>query len=221
MFRSSRTNRRLGRSPWALAACLGALMGLVGLAPPARSQPPGHPVARLRFVVAEDAGAPIADEVWLTERVEWAERIFEPAGVSFEVSQTDTLGGEHLRVESRSDRHVFGGMLEDGVINVFVVASLADVDVAGRHISGVHWRSRTHPGTHYVILSRVCAATVLAHELGHFYGNRHSPTPGNIMSYDRGGVALPFFDAPQLRRVDRFARRFARTRELTPPTTEP
>lgn len=206
------------RSRWGRALSgLATLCLLASIAPRAGGQPARapYPTVPIRFVVAEDGGTPVADEAWLAERVQWAERIFEPAGVSFRATRTDSLGSEHLHIVSRGDRHVFGGMLEPGFINVFVVASLADVDIAGRHISGVHWRSRTHRGTHYVILSRVCGRTVLAHELGHFYGNRHSPTPGNIMSYDRGGVAVPFFDAAQLRRIDRFARRFLRTEELT------
>jgi len=170
----------------------------------------------IRYVVARAADEPFVDEAWLAEHADWANRIFAPSGVSFRVTRTDAMPAGHEQIVTRHDRHVLGRLLAPDVINVFVVASLADVDVEGRVLRGVHWRSRLVPGSHFVILSRIAGRTVLAHELGHFYGNAHSPTPGNIMSYDRGGVEQPFFDAAQLRRIRRFARRFARTRELLP-----
>jgi hypothetical protein len=173
------------------------------------------PVA-IRYVVARGAGGPVADGAWLAERADWANRIFEPAGVSFRVTRTDELPSGHEEIVTRDDRHQLGRLLAPRVINVFVVASLADVDVEGRVLRGVHWRSRFVPGSHFVILSRIAGRTVLAHELGHFYGTAHSPTPGNILSDQRAGVEQPFFDAAQIRRIRRFARRFARTRELVP-----
>ncbi len=67
-----------------------------------------------------------------------------------------------------------------------------------------------------MILAAYAGKTVLAHELGHFFGNRtHPKTPGNIMSYDRGQMP-PFFDAGQLRKIARFLRAFLRSRELRP-----
>ncbi len=196
---------------------LAAVVALIafGFAPFVRSQPQSLRPVAIRYVVAQEGGAPIADSAWLVERAEWANRIFAPAGVSFRVTRTDDLAAGHEHIVSRRDRHVLGRLLAPHVINVFVVASLADVDVEGRALRGVHWRSRLVPGSHFVILSRIAGRTVLAHELGHFYGNPHSQTPGNIMSYDRGGVEQPFFDATQIRRIRHFARRFARTRELS------
>jgi len=192
-----------------------ALIAL-GFAPFAQSQPEVFRPVAIRYVLAQQTGAPIADAAWLAERAEWANRIFAPAGVSFRVTRTDDLPAGHEQIVSRRDRHVLGRLLAPRVINVFVVASLADVDVEGRVLRGVHWRSRLVPGSHFVILSRIAGPTVLAHELGHFYGNPHSQTPGNIMSYDRGGVEVPFFDAAQIRRIRRFARRFRRVGELSP-----
>ena len=202
-----------------LAGALALLAVLpVAASPLAHGQPevPAFRTVGIRFIVARQGDAPIADLAWLSERADVANRIYAPAGVSFRVMRADALEPGHEHIVTRQDRNVLGSQVAPDVINVFVVASLADVDVEGRALRGVHWRSRLAPSGHYVILSRICGPTVLAHELGHFYGNGHSLTPGNIMSYDRGGVEQPFFDVAQIRRIRSFARRFQRTRELVP-----
>ena len=176
---------------------------------------------RVRFSVAEVDGSPVQDAEWIASQIAKANEVFEPADLSFEqVSEIDAIPDEEGRwpenLVTRADRHKLGPLVEPEVINVFVVQSMADVDVEGRFIRGVHWRSRRGGSPrHYVILSSIAGSYVLAHELGHFFGNPHSPTPGNIMSYERG-EGPPFLDAQQIRRVRRFTRRFVRTRELIP-----
>ena len=175
----------------------------------------------LRVMVAEVDGEPVVDEQWVAERIGWANRIFEPATLDFRQRSREPLAEEHADLVSRSDRHALGPLVEGTLIHVFVVRSLANVDVDGDFIRGVHWRSRRGgPGPgggrrHYVILSSIAGPTVLAHELGHFFGNPHSDTPGNIMSYSRGS-GPPFFDRAQLGRIRRHRQRFLSTRELIP-----
>lgn len=173
----------------------------------------------LRVFVADVEGEPVVDQAWIDERIQWANRIFEPAELAFTQQVREDLADEHTDLVSRADRHALGPLIEGQRIHVFVVRSLADVDIEGNFIRGVHWRSRRGgPGPgggqrHFVILSSIAGPTVLAHELGHFFGNPHSPTPGNIMSYSRGS-GPPFFDAQQLRRIARHQERFVRTEEL-------
>ncbi len=173
----------------------------------------------LRVLVADADGEPVVDQDWVDERIRWANRIFEPAEVAFTQQARESLAGEHTDLISRADRHALAPLIEGTRIHVFVVRSLANVDVDGDFIRGVHWSSRRGgegPGgnrRHYVILSSIAGPTVLAHELGHFFGNPHSPTPGNIMSYSRGS-GPPFFDDQQLRRIRRHEERFLRSEEL-------
>lgn len=175
---------------------------------------------RARFSVAEVDGAPVRSRAWIDEQIAKANEVFEPAEIAFEVAEVTTIPDEEGRwpedLVTRADRHRLGPLVEPDVINVFVVKSMADVDVPGQFIRGVHWRSRRGGSPrHYAILSSIAGSYVLAHELGHFFGNPHSPTPGNIMSYERA-EGPPFFDARQLRRVRQHKERFIRTRELVP-----
>ncbi len=192
-----------------------ASVGLLGAA--AAAQAPEVTVFPVRFSVAPtEAGEPVVDRPWIDAQVGWANRIFTPARIAFEVAEVVELPRAHHAMETRADRHALGQFLESGVINAFLVSSLRDVDDPSRYRQGVHWRPRGgYPeGSHLVIVSRIAGPTVLAHELGHFFGNRRHPeTAGNIMSYSRG-EGVPFFDATQLRRIARFRERFIATGEL-------
>lgn len=198
-----------------------ALLAFVALAsasvqaPAQRSSIPTLPLA---ITVAEHEGAPVVDEAWITRQVENANVVFAPHGISFRVVRRARMDSQHARLERRRDRHALGALLHPRVIDCFLVLSLRDVDEPDRFRQGVHWRPRGDgypPGAHFVIVSSIAGPTVLAHELGHYFGNGHSDVPGNIMSYERGDVP-PFFDAVQGRRILFSARRFLRRGELEP-----
>lgn len=170
----------------------------------------------IALTVAEENGAAVVGEGWIRERLAQADAIFAPAHVAFLVRERHTMGEPHLAMETRSDRHALAELLVARSINVFVVRSLRDVDDPSLMRQGVHWRSPRVPGSHYVIVSSVAGETTLAHELGHFFGNPHSPVVNNIMSYERDGTVLPFFDERQLRRIRARARRFLSSGEIVP-----
>lgn len=182
----------------------------------ALAQPAERLVFPLAVTVAQTDEGAVVDEAWITTQVANANTIFAPHGVGFVLEDRYTMGSEHARLENRVDRHVLGHLQHDERIDWFVVASLRDVDDRSRYRQGVHWRPRgdEYPRrAHFVITSQIAGETVLAHELGHFFGNGHSDVPGNIMSYERGDVP-PFFDATQGRRIRFEARRFLRRGEL-------
>jgi len=165
------------------------------------------------FVAEVEVDAVVSDQ-WIEAQLATTNRIFAPVGLSFRLAERHALEERHARLETRRDRHALGAHLHEGVINWFVVLSLRDVDEPERYRRGVHWRPRGLPGRHFVVVSSIAGERVLAHELGHFFGNRtHPEVAGNIMSY-LGSEAEPSFDGAQTTKIRRFARRFVESGEL-------
>jgi hypothetical protein len=168
---------------------------------------------RFRFGLVVHADR--VDEGWLGGQLEQANALFAPAGVSFVVSETRTSPAVGA-IEDRTMRDGLGARVamsrhgEPTRIHVFLTERLVDIDDPPNERMGVHWRRRRDRRVHYVIVSTRAWPTTLAHELGHYFGNPHSRTPNNLMSYDRDGTTPPFFDPPQLARIRSHARRYAR-----------
>ena len=167
------------------------------------------------FHIVEEGGAPIVDAAWLAEQLDWAERVFAPTGIGFAEVGRRTVPAEHAHLVSRADRNALARGLRRHVINVFVVQSMRDVNDPTQARRGVHWRIAEDPTRHFLVLcAETAPRTTLAHELGHFFGNRqHSEVAGNIMSYQHGDA--PSFDETQLRRIRLAGRRYLQVVELT------
>jgi hypothetical protein len=155
----------------------------------------------IAFQIADSAGKPVADDAFVATELEHANTIYRELGIELVDVSHHKLAGRHARIVERRDRDALGSLLRTGVINVFVVGCLMDVDEPGRERRGVHWRVRNNKQHHFVILSAISGPYVLAHELGHFLGNpEHSDVPGNLMSYQHT-EAVPVLDAAQRERV--------------------
>ncbi len=182
--------------------------------PGAIEAPPPLAVLPLTVAVARVDGAPVVDRVWIDDRVEQANAILAPTGVQVALAEVRAMPEGPAALEDRKDRDALGAHLRPRRVNIFVVASLRDVDEPERLRQGVHWRPRRARQRHLVIVAAYSGRDTLAHELGHFLGNpRHSHTPGNLMSYGRG-PGLPTLDAAQVRTIRATARRMLRSREL-------
>jgi hypothetical protein len=187
-----------------------ALAGLVL----AQASPPAAPTFSLRVSIAVDEGGkPLADASWLAAEIDSAEGLFEPFGVRFAKVDGTPLDARLAHVETRADRNALASHVTSHDIDVFVVGSLRDVDDPGRVRRGVHWHAPS--GAHYVILVASAPTTVLAHELGHYFGNPHSQVLDNVMSYERSGAPV-FFDAEQGKRIAARARAYVDSGELVP-----
>ena len=175
---------------WVARSVLGLVLTLSSAAA-AKGKSETDATFGLAISIARHDGKPIRDEAWVRSQIEDANGLFAPLGVRFRWTLEAALPEKHVELHSRADRDALAGRIEEaGSIPVFVVDVLEDVDEPGRMRMGVCWKKR------YLIVASHARATVLAHELGHFFGNGHSAVDDNLMSYSRTGGAV-FLDANQ------------------------
>ena len=139
-------------------------------------------------------GTRVVDDAWVDAQWAAVDRLYSGIGIRFERHWADPLPATSARLETKEDRDQLGDHFVDGVINVFFVKALLDIDEIGRIRMGVCWRTPSRK--RFVAVASNAKPTVLAHELGHFLGNGHSKVVDNVMSYDRTGGPV-FFDATQ------------------------
>jgi hypothetical protein len=141
-------------------------------------------------------GAPVTTPCRVLDRVSEAQRLMAPHQVRVGIAELREVEGHHA-LETAKDRDALADLMKPGVINVFVVSSLRDVDDPSRFRMGVRWRKLSDLRKDYVIVTASAAPTTLAHELGHALGNGHSSVVDNVMSYKREDPAKIHFDAGQ------------------------
>ncbi|MGD0524432.1 MAG: hypothetical protein ABSE49_04785 [Polyangiaceae bacterium] len=191
--------------PWMASVVAGLLAQAVA--------PTGTTFTLRVSVVADGEGKAIARPEWLAAELDAAQALFAPFGVRFAKTDGALLDARLAHVETRADRDAFGARVAPHVVDVFVVDSLRDVDDASQMRRGVHWHAPS--GAHYLLLVATAPTSVLAHELGHYFGNPHSHVADNVMSYERTGAPV-FFDAEQGRRIAAKARAYVQSGELLP-----
>lgn len=134
-------------------------------------------------LLQEPGAKAVRDAAWWEAQMEVSKRLFAPVNVDFYLRSVTALDAAKGDVVTRSQRDDFLGQAKarDGV-DVFLVRTLADVDIKGAYIRGVHWRRRDNVAKRWVILSSKAEPEVLAHELGHFFGLPHSRYRVSIMN---------------------------------------
>jgi hypothetical protein len=171
----------------------------------------------LSFAISRDPSMPaqpkIVDDAWVQTQIDDANRFFAPLGTRFRWTIEKDLAEPHGELHTRADRDALTPLTEkNGVVDVFIVRDLEDVDEPGRFRMGVCWTGRA--GKRFIVVARSARPTVLAHELGHFFGNQqHSTVVNNLMSYSREPGAV-FLDEKQSATIKNFSARFLETGRL-------
>lgn len=151
---------------------------------------------------------------WVARQVATANRLFAPLAVGFTITDVRALSADEADIETRADRDRLGRKrFTRGVVHVFVVARLANVDEAG-DINGVHWRKGAR---RWVIVASKAWDLTLGHELGHFLGLPHSEVAASIMNTTARREPPPAeraFQADELERMRGNVRRLVRDRGL-------
>ncbi len=151
------------------------------------------------YVACVDGQAAV-DERWLAQQVDAAQQHFAPVGFGFEPTLSFAAIPDHIPTRSARDQ-LGRPYFTPGVITVFVVARLDNVDEEGE-IRGVHWRDRTQRGRRWIILSRIAGPLTLTHELGHYFGLPHSDDEASIMYVGPSNEQRSFLPA-EVRRMQR------------------
>jgi hypothetical protein len=168
------------------------------------------------FHVAQRDGEGVTAASFIAEQLAAANAIYGRLGIELVERERVPLGAAHAEIVTRAERDTLARYVRKGEIHCFVVAKLMDVDEPGRERRGVHWHPRPNPGNSFLIVSKISKPFVLAHELGHLFGNpKHSDVPGNLMSYERA-ERPPFLDAVQARRVQRTLAAMLKSGALVP-----
>ncbi|MET0594860.1 MAG: hypothetical protein ABW133_19320 [Polyangiaceae bacterium] len=139
-------------------------------------------------------GTRVVDDAWIQKQWASVDKLYADFGIRFDRLPAKQVPATSARLETKEDRDALAAYFAEGVVNVFFVKALMDIDEIGRIRMGVCWRA---PGNkRFVAVASNAKPTVLAHELGHLLGNGHSKVVDNVMSYDRTGAPV-FFDATQ------------------------
>ncbi|MBL9107181.1 MAG: matrixin family metalloprotease [Myxococcales bacterium] len=133
--------------------------------------------------IVQTADGPVQTAEWVSEQLTHVHKHFALIDTGLEIVAVDSLSAKELDIDDRDERDALGhDRFTRGVAHVFVVGRLADVDIAGNDIQGVHWRERADRSRRWVILARRASPLVLSHELGHFFGLRHSTYDISLMN---------------------------------------
>ena len=123
---------------------------------------------------------------WLATQLAEANRHFAKIHTAFKVVAADEIGPEWGHIATREQRDDLGrDRFSRGVIHLFLIEQLDDVDAPGEQIRGLHWRQRSKITKRWVLLSKIAPTMVLAHEFGHFFGLPHSTYAASIMNKKR------------------------------------
>ncbi len=141
-------------------------------------------IIEIRLHLAQDRCQFVQDETWIKWQIDQSNQLFAKIGICFEIKTILPLPTDLIEMKDQTMRTAIGQKrLKPGAIDVFVVGRLADIDIKGEEIRGVHWRDpKDRQKQRWIILSKIARDFVLAHELGHYFDLPHSTYESSIMN---------------------------------------
>ena len=190
--------------------------------PPAEARPPLLTVP-LELSVARCDGSPVKPRVWIEAQLRSANRVLAPHRIKLTL-QPRSFAPTRCDLETRAHRNALARHLTGrAVVPVLLLRRIRDLDVRSYYLMGVHWRysgrQQRHRKRRWVMLTARARPPVLAHELCHYFGLRHDPAGGNLMTpgpssplWRRPGKKprpfAPLLTRRQARKLRRAVRRF-------------
>lgn len=214
---------RLGRRRLLTGAV--TLLGAGSFTASARAQAASLPALPLAFAVAYSERADEKGKVsrvaavtraFIDEQLQAAEEIFGAFDLHFREARELRDAGATAHVETRADRDAITEKNDAGVVNIYFVESLRDVDAPEGFRMGVTWRKLSNLKQKAIIVAASARPTTMAHELGHYFGNDHTYVKNNLMSYDRDGGKVTM-SAEQAAKARRTAAALFAKKELEKP----
>lgn len=160
----------------------GEALDAVEAAVPACDSARAHCFGIVLHVAPDAERGLVAAPDWLAHQLAVANQHFAALDVAFELDRVERLEPHEASIADRDARDALGReRFSRGVVHVFIVARLDNVDDEGE-IYGVHWRDREQRSRRWIIVSAIAWEMTLAHELGHFFGLKHSSYAVSIMN---------------------------------------
>lgn len=141
------------------------------------------------YVARGDDGATVVTAPWFAEQLAVTNKLFEPLDTSFQLTEVQFLDASAARIDDREERTSLAKYMRGQVIDVFLTGYLVDIDKPETFAYGVTWH--TENDGRLIIVSGMSRTLTLAHELGHFFGLKHSTYAVSIMNKTRRDTPPP------------------------------
>lgn len=162
------------------------VLGPLLCVPSVMAQTPGPVLTiTLDIAVARCEGKPVKPASWIEAQLTAANAVFRPHGVVL-LARPRSFTPARCDLTTRAQRHAMARHVARRGATVLVLRKIRDLDVRSYNLTGVHWRYRgkvkKYRGRRWVMLTARAIRPILAHEQAHFFGLRHDPAGGNLMT---------------------------------------
>lgn len=137
------------------------------------------------LAVAKCEGKPAKPDRWVQGHLAASNRVLAPHRLRL-AARLRSFAPARCDLVTRAHRHAMARHVPATGCTALFLRKVRDVDVPTYNLMGVHWRYRgddpRYKGRRWVMLTARAIRPMLAHELAHYFGLRHDPGGGNLMT---------------------------------------